>query len=422
MTVHLGMPRLDELLNVTRTPKQPITYAPMIPGTPEHMVQTIARTLKHVALKHVVVRVESARVTPQQAPYMRLLAGASNHSEDVLTALRAGTEPPPLICACITLDLRSVLEVARDPAAARVLVMRAIVAYCGPGAVGVCPADADDGVLLYFCRGSDLLHNTLVSRQFAGVAEADVDQHAVVRAVANGLLKYVTLYGVRGIRSAHIDKHTSHQLHGDTGELVSVPSLSLVCIGSNMADMMRHPCVDWARVTCNHVHETLQVLGLEAACALLHREICTVLGGDGSSIDQRHVSLLVNSMTYMGYLMPANRFGIRPSRTVGPIATATFEEAVDVFCEAAASGSVDPIREVSTHILTGTRMHMGTGLCDTINQSACAPEEEPVVCSALADQMLRAHHIHASANEPTRFRPSSPSRAQDWPTWLLPAP
>ena len=50
----------------------------------------------------------------------------------------------------------------------------------------------------------------------------------------------------------------------------------------------------------NDIIETFCVLGIEAAREMLFREIENVIEYDGSYVDYRHLSLLIDTMTYKG--------------------------------------------------------------------------------------------------------------------------
>ena len=78
--------------------------------------------------------------------------------------------------------------------------------------------------------------------------------------------------------------------------------------------------MDHRRVFSNHMVEVISVLGIEAGRAALLRELKAVM--DSSSVNIRHVALLVDAMTYTGQLSAITRHGInRHGR--GPIAQAS---------------------------------------------------------------------------------------------------
>eukprot|EP00494_Astrolonche_serrata_P025461 UN25722 len=72
------------------------------------------------------------------------------------------------------------------------------------------------------------------------------------------------------------------------------------------------------------------------------------------------LALLVDSMTYQGFLMPITRHGINRQAT-GPIKRCSFEETVEILMEAAQFSLPDDLLGVSEHILLGQLGKVGTG-------------------------------------------------------------
>lgn len=100
--------------------------------------------------------------------------------------------------------------------------------------------------------------------------------------------------------------------------------------GSNLQHIMAMPGVDFTRTTSNHILEVLQCLGLEAARHTLLSEMRKVIEFDGSYVNYRHLSILCDSMTRNGHVMPITRHGINRVEA-SPLACASFEETVDIF-------------------------------------------------------------------------------------------
>ena len=61
---------------------------------------------------------------------------------------------------------------------------------------------------------------------------------------------------------------------------------------------MCKPGVEGTRTQTNHVMETWEVLGIEAARAKIIEQIDTTMASHGMSIDPRHTMLLADCMTY----------------------------------------------------------------------------------------------------------------------------
>ncbi len=80
--------------------------------------------------------------------------------------------------------------------------------------------------------------------------------------------------------------------------------------------VMACPDVDFTRTTCNDLIEIFEALGIEAARSGMLNEIRSVLFFDGGYINYRHMSILVDVMTFRGALTAVSRHGINRGEQV----------------------------------------------------------------------------------------------------------
>jgi DNA-directed RNA polymerase III subunit RPC1 len=76
--------------------------------------------------------------------------------------------------------------------------------------------------------------------------------------------------------------------------------LELLVEGMNLQAVMGTRGVQGKQVKSNNIIEVHQYLGIEAARTTIKNEIVTTMEAHGLSIDNRHVSLLADIMTYRG--------------------------------------------------------------------------------------------------------------------------
>jgi len=176
-----------------------------------------------------------------------------------------------------------------------------------------------------------------------------------------------------GHDNPHKIKQLSHKISTDTtiqgfrtitdcvrnGEYIETNGIDLVNI---LAD---HERVDPYRTRCNDVINVFNVLGIEAARQVLVDELKKVIEFDGTYVDYRHVALLVDTMTYKGSLMAITRHGINRTET-GVLMRCSFEETVNVLTDAAIFAEVDHIKGVTEHIIMGKTAKIGTGSMDVL--------------------------------------------------------
>lgn len=99
----------------------------------------------------------------------------------------------------------------------------------------------------------------------------------------------------------------------------SSPTMQVMCM----------PGIDYTRTTSNHIIETIDVLGIEAARNALLKELRGVIEFDGSYVNYRHLAILCDSMTRGGHFMAITRHGINRTEN-GPLQQCSFEETVDI--------------------------------------------------------------------------------------------
>merc|ERR1711871_311811 len=104
--------------------------------------------------------------------------------------------------------------------------------------------------------------------------------------------------------------------------------------GTNLREVVLIDGIDASRTVSNDICETLTFLGTEAARRALLDEMRRVISFDGSYVNYRHLALLADTMTHLGYLCAVTRHGINRRINSGPLMRASFEETVEILMEA----------------------------------------------------------------------------------------
>ncbi len=157
------------------------------------------------------------------------------------------------------------------------------------------------------------------------------------------------LKGVKGIKRVIIQKR------GD--EFV------LMTDGTNLEQVLKIKGVDPTRTISNDIYEVERVLGIEAARALIIREIIDVLEEQGLDVDIRHVMLVADIMTRTGEVKQIGRHGVSGEKD-SILARAAFEMTVRHLFDAAARGEVDELRGVTENVIVGQLIPVGTGIVE----------------------------------------------------------
>ena len=129
-------------------------------------------------------------------------------------------------------------------------------------------------------------------------------------------------------------------------------------------DILNHPAVDPYNTISNDIYEVYDTLGLEAARQVLIKEFTDVFKFSGAYVNYRHINLSVDIITNRGTLMSIDRHGINKSDR-GPLAKCSFEETPDIIARAAI-GELDKVQSVSSNIMLGQEVPVGTGSVDIV--------------------------------------------------------
>ena len=130
--------------------------------------------------------------------------------------------------------------------------------------------------------------------------------------------------------------------------------------GCNMYDILCLPFVEQATVKTNHMWEVLEVVGIEGVRKFLLDELFQIVSSDGTYINPCHLLLLVDIMTFHGYIQSISRYGMK--KDMNSILTkSSFEESLDHFSKASFFGEKEDIHSVSASIMCGKRSQIGTG-------------------------------------------------------------
>jgi DNA-directed RNA polymerase II subunit RPB1 len=215
------------------------------------------------------------------------------------------------------------------------------------------------------CVMSDDNADELVARVRLTVASDPSDMLTEIKALEQSIMEHIPAKGVPRVRKAVLTKPSTVDRY-DVATDAFVPSSewSIDTSGSNLLAVLAHPHVDAERTETNDVHETFTVLGIEAARALLIKEVRAVL--DGMDLNHRHLSLLADAMSNRGFFMSIDRHGINTRSELGPLAKCSFEQTTDMLIKAGIFAERDRLNGVSANIMLGQVAPCGTGDCTVL--------------------------------------------------------
>nr|KAG5699614.1 hypothetical protein BaRGS_000730 [Batillaria attramentaria] len=384
--VTLGVPRLQEILNVSRNPHTPsmTVHLTGLATCDKERASAVLSRLEHTTLKHVT---DNTAIYYDPEP-----------TNTVITEDRDWVgiyyEMPDFDASTLSPWLLR-LELNRRRMTDKKLTMEQIADV-------ITASFGDDLNVIFNDDNSEkLVFRLRIVRASDGSKNVDEDSAEVdqlsddtfLRVIESTLLSDLSLKGIPDISKASLywpqyEKKKKRMCVTADGEFKPVTEWVLETEGSNLLRVMSDPEVDRKRTVTNHITETFTTLGIEAARKSIENELHHVISFDGSYVNKRHLLLLCEIMTSRGHLTAVSRQGISRQQT-SALAKCSFEQTVDVLMEAAYHAEHDPMRGVSESIMLGQLARIGTGSFDIMLDAekckegleipdGCAPAMFPV--------------------------------------------
>ncbi|KAI0089112.1 beta and beta-prime subunits of DNA dependent RNA-polymerase [Irpex rosettiformis] len=140
--------------------------------------------------------------------------------------------------------------------------------------------------------------------------------------------------------------------------------------GSNISGIWHFACgdsddiIDENSIYSNDIYALLTTYGVEAARAAILREVGGVFDVYKIDVDNRHLQLIADYMTFDGGYKPFNRSGI--STNPSPLLKASYETTASFLSDATLHGDFDDLSTPSGNIVAGRLNLTGTGAFDVV--------------------------------------------------------
>jgi DNA-directed RNA polymerase II subunit RPB1 len=211
-----------------------------------------------------------------------------------------------------------------------------------------------------------------------------------LRFIEDKLLDTV-LTGVEGIGRVYLREIADELIYDEkVGGYTPQKQYVLDAEGTNLLDLATKDGVDPYRTFSNDIHEVLEVFGIETVRVALYEEFTEVFKGGGENVNYHHMITLVDTMTYLGRIMEANRFGMNKGEN-GVLAKSSFEETSKILFNAALSADFDNMKGVSANIMFGQKPPCGTGLVDILVDETKLPEGRDEDTSVFESELAAAN-------------------------------
>lgn len=131
--------------------------------------------------------------------------------------------------------------------------------------------------------------------------------------------------------------------------------------GANMIELLKLDFIDKGTIKTNHMWEVYQIFGIEGTRKFLLEELKNIVSSDGTFINECHLTILIDLMTFNGIIQSISRYGVKKEQN-SVLTRSSFEESLEHFSKAAFFSEKEMIRSVSASIMCGKRSNIGSGV------------------------------------------------------------
>jgi DNA-directed RNA polymerase II subunit RPB1 len=358
-----GVPRIEEILRLTKNPKNPsltVHLKPLDELVQDRAVQ-YANMLEHTKLIDVIKSVQICFDPNDNTTTInddRLLMEQYYEFENMVKECIENNQESTLQKSKWIIRLEVDAELLLDKNITMGDIHFAITNSYGNDITCVY-SDYNSNNLVFRIRlNSNLLNKNKKQKGIPDTLDQS-DEIYLLRNFQEILLNNIVLRGVQGIRNV-IPRKLQNYVIKDDGKYNRKDIWVLDTTGSNLMSVLGIDFIDTSRTYSNDIKEIFDVLGIEAARQILYNEFVEVMEFSDVYINYHHLSLLTDRMTSTQNMVPIFRSGIL-NDDIGPISKSTFEVHTEVLLGASRHADFDHMRGVSANVMMGQLGIFGTG-------------------------------------------------------------
>ncbi len=190
------------------------------------------------------------------------------------------------------------------------------------------------------------------------------DEIYLLKDFQDTLLHNIVLRGLPNIANI-APRKLPNILVKEEGKFVKKDTWVIDTVGTNLMDALALDYIDYKKTFSNDIREVHNILGIEAARQVLFNEITEVMEFADAYINYHHLNLLCDRMCMCTEMVPIFRSGLL-NDDIGTIAKATFEVHTEVLLNAARHADFDHMRGVSASVMCGQYGNYGTGMFNVV--------------------------------------------------------
>ena len=368
-TVTRGVPRIEEILRLTKNPKTPSLniYLKSYDEREQDKVVQYANMITHTKMIDLIKSVEICFDPDDKNTTIfsdELLLKQYYEFENMLSSCNDDNDENEAQKSKWIIRMQFDSETLLDKNITMDDIHFAITNSCYGNELNCVYSDLNSKDLVFRIRlNSNLLNKTKKDKNAAESLDQS-DHIYLLRNFQENILNNIVLRGVSKITNV-LPVKVQNNVVKDDGKFKQQDIWTLQTTGSNLLEILSYDFIDMERTISNDIKEVNNVLGIEAARQVIHDEIMDVMKASGVSINYHHLSLLCDRMTSNHGMVSIFRSGIL-NDNIGPISKSTFEVHTEVLLTASRHADFDHMRGVSANIMMGQFGNFGTGSCNVV--------------------------------------------------------
>lgn len=188
--------------------------------------------------------------------------------------------------------------------------------------------------------------------------------------------------------------------------------------GINLITLLNREDVDPYHTYSNNMYEILFLFGVEATRSFLINDMKNVVSFDDQYVNPRHIMLLVDFMTRFGSIGKIMRSNLKTQNIQDALTEASNEKAATVLLSHASVGSAQGTKGVSSSLMVGVSVPVGTGSVNVLYDKKKAEEYLKALKEKTAERDKTAGKAKAPNVEVEKDAPDAPISADELTTAL----
>jgi len=180
--------------------------------------------------------------------------------------------------------------------------------------------------------------------------------------------KELTVKDLQKIKRKILDSYVSGIQHVENTLVLKEGNDWIIkTFGSNFLKILEYDEIDAMRSYTNNMYEVAAVLGIEAARNAIIKETKATMQQQGLDVDDRHIILVADIMTFSGEIKAIGRYGVAGMKP-SILTRAGFEETIKHLIRASVRQEEDNFDAIFDNVMVNQQVPIGTGMFELISK------------------------------------------------------